>query len=106
MSTCSIAGCHNPLSPNSRLHTCATCRQSMHKLERKRTAEILVRGTALIKYQARLSTVAVVKDGEVTKVDRDVLEEECVMTFPKRKAKGKGKRGNVLTFKRRAGGAR
>jgi hypothetical protein len=104
MSTCSIAGCNKTLAPNSRLHTCATCRASMHKLERKRTAEILTRATALIKYQARVSTVATFKDGEVTKIDRDVLEEECVMMFPKRKAKGK--RGNVLTFKRRAGGAR
>jgi len=100
MKSCCIPGCDNELSANSRLRTCAACRQNLHTWEKRRPAEILERSQKLTKYRARMSTFAIVKDDNVAMVGHETLVKRKVMTFPVRKSKRAAK-SNVVEFKLR-----
>jgi hypothetical protein len=91
MSVCSIAGCVNTLATNTRLKTCKSCRQSLHQLERRRPAYIVERNDKLHKYQSRLDTIATIKEGVATLIDRDTLIEEGVMFFKKPRPRSRRK---------------
>jgi len=101
MTTCCIPGCDNELSANTRLRTCAACRQNLHTWEKRRPAEILERSQKLTKYRARMATFAVVKDDRVAMIDHETLAKRKMMTFPVRKAKRAAK-SNVVEFKLRS----
>jgi len=92
MSICSIAGCGNELVPNTRLKTCAACRQSMHAWERRRPAEIVVRADRLTKYQHRLTTITDIKGDEVTFANHRDLVEQQIMFFKKPRPRNRRKK--------------
>ena len=96
MAECIVSGC--PRQTTGRMRTCAHCRASMHRWEKRRPAEIVERAHNLQLYSNRMSQFAVVKDDEVQLKPREALERAGVMMFRQAKKKAKAK---VLQLKLR-----
>lgn len=87
MATCIISGC--PREATGRMRTCAHCRASMHRWEKRRPAEIVERAQNLRLYSNRMDQFAVVKDDDVILKPRKLLQESGVMMFRESKHKAK-----------------
>jgi len=72
----------------------------MHRWDRRRPAEALHYFHQLRVRTSRMTTFAVIKDDEVTKLDHATLEQKRLLSFPVRKSKAKAK-ANVVEFKLR-----
>jgi hypothetical protein len=98
MATCCISGCDGEVSPRSKLRACKNCRAYWHRWEKCKTPHILAYAQATRLRTTRMNTLAVVKDEEVVKTDRTILESKKLMTFPKSRKKA---RSNIVEFKLR-----
>lgn len=79
MAKCIIDECENDAT--GRMRTCALCRASMHRWEKRRPAEILERSQKLNLWRGRMSQFAVVKDEQVELRTHDQLQRAGIMEF-------------------------
>jgi hypothetical protein len=90
----------NELNPRSQLRACVNCRAHWYRWQPRKPDEIINYANNLVIRQRRMNTFAVVKDDEVTRIDRTVLQEKKFISTRIQKSKQRAKAA-VVEFKLR-----